>query len=326
MAAVVALALGGCTTREIVVVYSPHGAEVMEDYEARFEAAHPDIDLQWFAAGAKEVHARVMNERHNPACDVWWGAPSTLFLQAAHEGLLEPYAPDWAEHLPPAYKDPEGRWHATYISPLAILFNTTAYAADAMPDTWDGLLDPRWRGRVVLRSPLASGTMRTFLCAMIARQPDVDAGIAWLRRLAENTARYPESPNLLYDHLKKNPERIAAWLLPDIVMQRDRNGFPFGFRVPRETPVITDCIAIVRNAPNPEGARKFHDFVTTREALAHQAEAYAKMPARADIPREDLPAWMAAQEIEAMDIDWAAFAAVEDAWCKRWEREVLRAP
>ena len=318
--------LAGCNSRDVVVVYSPHGADVLRDYETLFEQTHPGVDLQWIAAGAKEVHARIANEKNRPACDVWWGGPSTLFMQAVRDSLLEPYRPSWAAHSSAGDHDAEDHWYATYASPLAILFNTEGLTREDVPQTWDDLLDAQWRGRIALRKPLASGTMRTFLCAMIARAQNEDAGIAWLKRLQKSVATCPESPNLLYDHLKKNPDRISVWLLPDIVMQRDRNGFPFGFHVPPQTPVLTDGIAIVKGAPHPERARVFYEFVTTREALLQQARAYAKMPARRDIEPESLPEWMNAQSIDPQPIDWSAFAAMEEAWCARWEREVFRAP
>ena len=319
-------AFAGCDNREVVVVYSPHGADVLGDYEARFEKAYPEIDLQWIAAGAREVYARVKNERNRPSCDVWWGAPATHFMQAAEQDLLEPVHPEWAQYLSDNHKDPEGRWYATFISPIAILFNTNGYTRDDMPATWDALLEPNWDQKIAIRKPLGSGTMRTFFCGMIMRQPSVDAGIEWLAKLHAATARYPEEPNLLYDHIKKNPKRISVWLLPDIVMQHERNGFPFGYRVPAQTPVLPDCIALVKNGPNPEGARKFFDFVTTQEALVQQAKDYAKMPARTDIDPAKLPQWMTEQKIDALPMDWKALAEHEEAWLERWENEVMRAP
>ena len=321
----VAASLTGCSPgagKAVVVVYSPHGSDVLQDYEARFEAAYPECDMQWLDMGAQEVYARVRAEAGRPACDVWWGAPSTMLSQAASEDLLEPFAPSWSATVKPEYKDEQGRWHATFLSPLAILYNTQHYAADAVPQTWDDLLKPEWKGKVSLRKPLASGTMRTFISAMITRAANEDAGIAWLKELHVATKDYLENPNLLYDHIKRNPERVSVWIQPDIVMQRDRNGFPFGYHIPPETPVLTDGIALVRNAPHGDWGRKFIEFVTSQEALVHQAEAYAKMPAREDIPRESLPEWMRAVSIDAMPIDWEEFAAKEGDWCSRWERDV----
>jgi len=316
----------GCSSggpSAVVVVYSPHGSDVLRDYEARFEAAYPECDMQWLDMGAKDVYNRIRAAQSRPACDVWWGAPSTLFDQAAREDLIAPYTPAWAGALAPDHKDPDSRWHATYVSPLAILYNDRHYKPEDVPQTWDALLDERWKGLIALRAPMPSGTMRTFISAMIARAESEDAGIAWLAKLHANTVEYPENPNLLYDHIKRNPERISVWIQPDIVMQRDLNGFPFGYHIPPQTPVMTDGVALVKGAPHEDWGKKFIDFVNQPEELIHQAEAYAKMPARGDIPKERLPEWMRGVVIDPMPIDWARFAEHEAAWCARWEKEVF---
>ena len=320
------LPLAGCSSKEVVVIYSPHGAEMLREYEARFESAHPEVDMQWLDIGSQEVYSRLSAERGRPAADVWWGAPSTLFVQAAQEGLLERYKPTWSTHVAAEFHDPQDLWYATYRSPLAIMFNDRALKADQVPQTWDDLLKPEWKGRITLRQPLPSGTMRTFLCAMIARAPSEDAGIEWLKQLHAQTASYPESPNLLFDHLKKNEDRITVWLMPDAVMQKNLNGFPFGYHIPPDTPVLTDAIALVKNAPHPEWAKKFYEFVTTEAALVQQAEAYAKLPARTDIPQEKLPPDLMAQRIQPMTLDWGLMAEKEKEWCARWEQEVYAAP
>jgi len=320
------LLLAGCSGSNVVVVYSPHGAEMLGDYEALFEAEYPGVDVQMADMGSQEVYSKILAERNRPQCDIWWGAPSTMFMQAAAEGLLAPYEPAWAGALAPDFKDPEARWHATYRSPIAILFNDRQYKAADMPQTWDGLLDGAWKGKVSLRRPLESGTMRTFLSAMIARAESEDAGIEWLRNLHGQTGAYPGSPALLFDHIKKNPEHISVWLMPDIVMQSVRNGFPFDYYLPPDTPVLTDGIAVVAGARNEEWARRFYDFVTTESALLHQAEAYAKLPARSDIDPAKLPPKLVSQEVRAMPIDWKTFSEREPGWCERWKNEVFDAP
>lgn len=318
----VILLLAGCSSRETLVVYSPHGAEVLGDWKARFEAAYPEVDVQVMDMGSQEVYTKVKAESTRPVADVWWGAPSTMFMQAAKEGLLQPYRPTWADKIDAQYKDPQDMWYGTYRSPLAIVFNDRKLTPETAPKTWDELLDPKWKGKITIRKPLASGTMRTFIGAMISRAPNEDAGIAWLLKLHEATEAYPESPQLLYDHLKRNEDLVTVWLMADAALQRKRNSYPFGWVVPPQTPVLTEGIAIIKGAPHPELAQRFYEFVTTPEALAQQAEAYAKIPARNDIDPKLLPKWIVETKIDPMPIDWGHFAEKEAAWCKRWDDEV----
>lgn len=313
---------GTAGDRSVVVVYSPHGPDVGKDYERLFEAAHPDIDLQWIDNGSQDVYNKISSEKNRPACDVWWGAPSTMFMKAAEEGLLAEYTPSWADAIEADFKDSASRWYGTYSTPLSIMFNNRKYTRETVPQTWDELLEPQWSKKITIRQPLASGTMRTFICATILRAGDDDAGIEWLRTLHASTKTYMQSPQLLFDHMKRNEDLITVWIMPDAVLQRERNGYPFDFFLPKDAPVLTEGIAIVNNAPHRENAELFYEFVTTQEALAHQANEYAKIPTRTDIDTALLPTWMNEQEVDAMKIDWTVFAEKEQLWCDRWKAEV----
>ena len=55
--------------------------------------------------GSQDVLDRVRSERENPHGDIWWGAPSTMFMNAAKEGLLQKYKPTWADVVDKQYRD-----------------------------------------------------------------------------------------------------------------------------------------------------------------------------------------------------------------------------
>ena len=307
--------------RQPLLVYSPHGKEMLQHYEDAFEAEHPEVDVQWIDLGSQEVYDRILGERANPQASVWWGAPQTLFMQAAGDGLLQPFAPSWQDAVPPSARDAEGRWFGTYLTPEGVLYNTTAVDSAAVPADWDALLDPRWRDRLTIRSPMESGTMRTIWGALILRQPTVEDGYRWLARLDENTKAYPANPTQLYLQIERGEADLTLWNLPDTYLQAQTK--PFGFAAPTSgTPVLVDAIGIPAGAPQPDLARQFVEFVTTREALAHQAEAFHRIPARTDIPASDLPAWMAEGTFVPMDLDWDRLATEGPGWMQHWEEQI----
>lgn len=320
------LVLASCSAnKEVVVVYSPHGPEVLGDYEKRFEEAYPEVDVQWLYLGSKQVYERVRAEKNRPAADIWWGAPSSLFMQAVEEDLLAAYQPSWAAENPKIPHDANDLWYGTYASPLGIVYNENGHNAEDMPKTWDGLLDDKWKDKITIRMPHESGTMRTFIGATMIREGGDEAGVEWLRKLHASTATYMQDPQKLFDHMKRNPELISVWLYPDIPLQRERNGYPLRCVIPDQTPVIVDCIAIVNKAPHREWAEKFYEFVTTKEALAHQAQAYWKMPLRKDIDPAELPPEMTGQEFTAQELDWPTFAENENRWAVMWQEQVKAA-
>ena len=324
LAAAAALSLlAGCRGdgRTRLLVYSPHGTELLDAYEAAFEAAHPEVDVQWLDMGSQEAYERIRTERANPQASVWWGAPQTLFMQAAGEDLLEPFRPAWASALPATAKDAQGRWYGTFLTPEGLLYNTAALDSAAVPQTWDALLEPQWRGKILVRSPLESGTMRTLWGAMILRQPTVEDGYRWLARLDQNTKGYTADPTQMYLRIGRGEADLTLWNLPDTYLQAQT--YPFAFAAPAEgTVVLVDAVAIPRGAPQPALARQFVDFVTTPAALIDQARRFHRIPARTDVPADSLPAWMREQQFAELPLDWERLAADGAEWMQVWDEQI----
>jgi iron(III) transport system substrate-binding protein len=323
------LAACGGDGRTVVTVYSPHGSDLLSYYEEAFEAAYPHIDVQWVDMGSQEVLDRIRAEGANPQADVWFGAPAEIFERAANENLLEAYTPTWAEHLEADAGDPEGFWFGTYLTPEVIAYNSDAVSAAEAPRDWDEVLDPRWRGQVVIRDPIASGTMRAIFGGILVRSikqtGSTQAGFDWLRQLDAQTREYVLNPTLLYQKLGRQEGVITLWDMPDIAMLQQRQGFPVRYTVPTSgTPVVVDAIAIVRGTRVPEEARLFYEFVTTREALLTAAERFMRIPARRDIPIESLPQWIreAQAEIRPMEIDRQLLADSLDIWMRYWDGNI----
>lgn len=322
------LALTACGEQgEPLVVYSPHGKEMLSDFADRFEAAHPGVQVQWLDMGSQDVLDRLRSEKSNPQADIWWGAPSPLFMRAAEEGLLQPYRPGWAEYVGPSQRDSLHRWYGTYLTPEVIAFNAQVLRRETAPQDWDDLLDPKWRGKIVIRYPLASGTMRTIFAAMIWRfykqTGSPEEGLAWLRKLDANTKSYPANPTLMYLQLARQEALVTLWNMPDIELQKQVYDYPFDYVLPKSgTPVLVEGLAIVADCKHPELAKQFYEFITTPESFVHQAHQYFRIPTRQDLPKEQLPDWITATEIKAMDIDWQVFSERAPGWLQYWDENI----
>lgn len=327
-----AAALTGCAGgdgRTPLVVYSPHGREMLQAFEREFEARHPDVDLQWIDMGSQEVLDRLRSERANPQADIWWGAPAAMFQSAAAEGLLEPYAPAWAASLPAEMKDDAGLWHGTYITPEVIAYNTEAVRGDDIPRDWDDLLDPRWNQKVLIRDPLASGTMRTIFGMIVDRSiratGDTAQGMEWLRRLDAQTREYVLNPTLLYQKLARQEGLVTLWAMPDIDELKAKTGLPIDYVLPASgTPLVVDGIAVVKGARHPELAREFIDFIGGDEGIILAAREHFRLPARIDIPTDSLPEWVqeTRRELVAEPLDWNRLQRESSNWMRYWDERI----
>ncbi|MFT5142953.1 MAG: iron(III) transport system substrate-binding protein [Thalassolituus oleivorans] len=316
--------LAGCSSddRQRLVIYSPHGKEMLGEYELAFEAAHPAIDVRWIDMGGQDAYDRIRTEAMNPQASVWWGGDGPTFSKAAAEGLLQPYRPTWAGAVPDDARGLGDSWYATYLTPEVILFNTRTVAEDERPSDWDDLLEPVWKDRIIVRYPLASSTMRTIWGALIMRQPTIEDGYAWLARLDMNTKTYTADPTQLYLKIAREEGDVSLWNLPDTEIQSELNGYPFGFAVPTSgTPILNDAIALVKGGRAQEAARAFYEFVTTDSALVRQAERYFRIPVRTDIEAGRLPAWMAAP-IVPMEVDWTRLEMEGAGWMQHWDERI----
>jgi len=319
----------GCSddSRNSLIVYSPHGKEMLSAFEQAYEKSHPTVDVQWLDMGSQDVYDRIRTEWSNPQADLWWGAPSLMFIRAEEQGLLERYVPSWAQAIPAGYKSVGGFWHGTFITPEVIMYNNRVLKESEVPRDWDDLLDPKWGGKIIIRYPLASGTMRIIYAALIQREweekGDVEAGFRWLRALDANTKAYTADPTQLYLKIAREEGVLTLWNLPDVIIQKDIHGYPFGYRIPSSgTPLIIDGIAIVKGTRRFEEAARFYEFVTSKESMIRQAVEFYRIPARTDIEYSALPRWLTELELRSMVLDWKSLATHEMDWMKKWDQTV----
>jgi iron(III) transport system substrate-binding protein len=325
-----AVVLSGCYTdeRTPLTVYSPHDRTLLTSIEERFEQAYPDIDMRWLDMGSQEVLDRLRFENPNPVADVWFGGPTTIFSRGVAEGVLEAASPSWGNAVDSSGIGPDGLFWPLYRTPAAISFNTNIVPRDSAPSDWDDLLDPRWHDEILIRDPVASGTMRAIWGLMIYRgireTGDTAAGMEWLRRLDGQTRSYALNPAILDQKLARGEGSVSIWNLPDILIAQAR-GLPFDYNFPSSgTVVIEDAIGIVRGSKQRLAAEKFLEFVGGVEMQILTAEENWRLPARRDLPLDRVPAWVADVERRMVtdQMDWVLLAEQGAAWMRYWDQRV----
>jgi iron(III) transport system substrate-binding protein len=315
-------------TRTPLVLYSPHGRDQLELLEHDFERRRPDIDVRWLDMGSQEILDRLRFERVNPQADVWFGGPSTIFDRGIRDSVLEPYRPAWADHLAVNSESRTGFYYPAYRTPAVIAFNSRAVSRADAPQDWDDILAPRWKDKVIIRDPMASGTMRAIWGLIMVRglreTGDTTKAVSWLRRLDGQTKTYTVSPALLYEKLARQEGLVSLWDLQDILISQAK-GMPLGYVFPKSgTVVIDDAIGLVRGSRHAEAARAFIDYVGSREAQLLTAREVFRLPARTDLPLDSVPAWVSGVEREMVvaDMDWDLLSRFGPAWMSYWDQHV----
>lgn len=266
--------------------------------------------------GSQEALDRVRSERANPQADVWFGGPVSLFATAAQDSLLAPLADDSGPYL------------SVYRTPAVIAYNRDVVPDSAAPRDWDDVLSPRWKDRVVIRDPLASGTMRAIWGMVFERSlaatGDTAQAAAWLRRLDGQTRQYVMNPALMTEMLVRGDAWITLWDLPDLQLAI-RDGRHLGYVFPSSgTPVIDDAIAVVRGAKHAAPARAFVAWVRSPAIQLLAAREVYRLPVRADLPADSLPPWVRDVEtrLKAAPMDWRLLHEDGPAWMAYWDRHI----
>ncbi len=191
------------------------------------------------------------------------------------------------------------------------------------------MLAPQWKDKVLIRDPMASGTMRTIFGMIIDRSlrttGDTALGFAWLRRLDGQTREYVLNPTILYQKLARQEGLVTLWDLPDIEIIKAQYDYPIDYVIPRSgTPLLVDAVAVVRGAPNPQGARQFLEFIGSNAALGPAARDFFRLPARTDFPADSLPERLRAIQgrIKPEPIDWNRLQQQGPAWMRYWDEHV----
>ena len=253
--------------------------------------------------------------------------PWTLFCPRS--GLTpEPYRPTWADAISPHGKGPGDFYFAAYETPVVIVYAEQAVRAEDAPQDWDDLLDPKWKGKVLIRDPLASGTMRAVWGMIIERglkaTGDTAWGFDWLRRLDAQTKEYVLNGPLLDQKIVRQEGLVTAWDLPDILINR-RDGFQLGYLFPKSgTPVIEDAIGVVHGARHQGAARAYVEWVGSVEAQLLATREVYRLPARLDLPADSLPDWArdVRRVMKVADVDWDVLAAHGAEWMRYWDERV----
>jgi iron(III) transport system substrate-binding protein len=316
------------TDSQRLIIYTGRDKDEVSKVVSLFEESQPNYKgkVDTVILGAQAALDRLRAEKSNPQAGFLWGATLQGMQQAANEGLLAPSTPANASLIDASRKDPLGRWHAEMLLPEVIIYNHDLLKPEQAPKEWDDLIKPEFKGKVVIRDVVPSGTMRTIFSAMIFRQyvrtGSADAGFEWLKKLDANTAIYSPTPDDMYLKLDRGVGTVTLWNLQDALIQPLRNNRPWSYVIPESgVPVLLDGVGVVANPNSKEAAEDFQNFLLEPELQLQLAKDYYQIPAM-QVPDADKPEWLAKLSIREMRIDWDLMSQKQTEWIDYWAQNV----
>ena len=260
-----------------LVLYTSQPDQIAAETVAAFRAKHPDVQVRIFRSGTTEIMSKLAAETMagapQPDLLLIADAMSMESLKRDHRLLAYPQADVSA--FPAAAYDPDRTYFGTKLITTGIIVNTRATSS---PAGWADLVKPGVTG-VVLPSPLYSGA------AMIntgAIADDPALGPDFLRRLAAAGAVAVQGNGAVLNAVAGG-QNMYGIVVDFMALNAAKKGSPVRFVFPAEgVTAVTEPLAILATAHNPDAARAFVDFLLSKDGQALTA-AQGFVPARTDI-------------------------------------------
>jgi len=323
------LGLCACAPQKRVVVYTAAEADQLPKYAAAFKAAHPDIELVWVRDSTGVLTAKLLAEKKAPRADAVFATAATSILQLDEQGVLAPYTPLRVDRLDKRFRDPQhpAHWDGEALFASAICVNTIEAAKRGLPipQTWEDLTKPIYKGAISMPDPASSGTGLLTVNGWLQTWGEAK-GWDYMDRLDKNI--------LSYDHSGSKPCKDAARGEVPI-------GISFDFRASRTesegAPIVVvvppsavgwdlEASAVVAGAPHPKAAQVFVDWAMSDAAMKLYADSFSIVGVNSfNKPAPYLPTDLASR-LAPVDLAWTARNRVRilAEWTRRYEAKAAR--
>lgn len=252
--------------------------EMREALEKRF-TEETGIRLSTYAGGGGQVASRLRTERQTGAnnVDVIDLGDMEIVNGLIRDGLLRTFAPKGGETLDAVCKDPRNYFFGFYNWVLMLEYNTAVLTADSVPKTFDDLIDGRFKGKIVIPDPARSTAGLGLIKAMVATK-----GWDWVERFVRNDPLVMAITSGIQPTVIKG-ERPIAVMTSQFVSKTMEDKGPVAFVTSEFLFASPDVLGILKDAPNPEGAELFVEFLLSR-AAQETVRTYGTYSCRNDVP------------------------------------------
>ena len=238
-----------------MVFYTSVETEFARSLTSAFEAKYPFIKTDIFRSTHEKILSRMNVERQTgtfTADVVSVGEFETFHLQ--RRGFIAPYKSPQAAAYPEGFKDPNGYWTDLYDNLIVTAYNTNRVRREEIPKRYEDLLQPRWKGRMVLDQ-----NEDRWFANMLYLMGEKKGG-EFMQALAKQEVAIRGGRSLVTQLLgagEYDLQIVAYWYRPYLMKKQ---GAPVDWIGLEPAIVALHPISMVEKAPHPNAAKLFIDF------------------------------------------------------------------
>ncbi|MFC1588391.1 extracellular solute-binding protein [Planctomycetota bacterium] len=211
---------------------------------------------------------RIISEKANPVCDVFWNNEIIHTIKLKHMGLLQPYVSANAESIPEIYKDREGYWCGFAARGRIIIYNTDKIKGNSIPKSLHSLTDSKWKNNIGLALPLF-GTTSTHMAVLYTKWGP-EKLTAFFKKIQANQVRILDGNATCMRRVAAG-EIIAGFTDTDDANLAILDGKHVSITIPDQGDdgmgflVIPNTVSMIKGAAHSENAKKLIDFLLSPE-------------------------------------------------------------
>lgn len=250
--------------------------KVTAAFTRRFPFLHVEAPVYEHPAG----RIRQDIQQGRPTCDIVGPTTATLIAGLADDGLLASYNSPEGRRLAPVFQGPQGLWHSTHSMGMCTAYNTRLVAPSEAPRAMEDLLDPRWKGKLLMEDPRRWGTSLEWVYGVYSK-----LGEGFFHALAKQDPVWYEEGAIAYalDRVAAGDYPLTPWAVDYIVQLRIEAGQPLAWVNPLNLGRVP-AHAIPAEARHPCAARLFLDWLLSAEGQDFIGRENLGFPALPGVP------------------------------------------
>jgi iron(III) transport system substrate-binding protein len=281
---------------QVLNLYSSRHYQTDEALYANFTKL-TGIKINRIEAGEDPLIERIRNEGERSPADVLVTVDAGRLWRAEQLGMFQPVKSATLEsRIPESYREPGGRWFGFSLRTRLIAYNKAKVRPGEIR-TYEELADPKWKGRVCMRSSTSIYNL-SLMGALIDHLGEQKAE-AWAKGVHANLAQEPRGGDT--DQLKavaagacdvtvSNQYYYARFARSDKADEKqiaERIGVVFPNQANWGAHVNISGAGVLKNAPHREAAIKFLEYLASDEAQRYFADGNNEWPVVAGVKVEN---------------------------------------
>jgi len=261
-------------------------------------SADTGITVTLLRTGGEAVLRRFLQEYQagQAGADVVTMSDAAAANGLTRKGVFVPFKPEGFDQVVDGAKDKDGHWIAQRVHLIGIPVRTDLVAEKDRPKTWSDLMDPKFKGKMVMPDPSFTA-IQLIVVGMLSQK----FGWGFYQALRANDTMIVQGHQQVYKMMQQGERVIGA-------EGSDPRSFHDGKDVPNQAVIyptegmfeICSPVAIVKNARNPNAAKLFAQFMLSPVAQRMIA-ASAIHSSRVDIAPP--PGQLSLKQVKTMPID-----------------------